>query len=210
MTWVEVGEIIKAVSPAITATTALAAVIIGWRGLNKWQAEMIGRRRSEIAEDVLAAFDEARDRLRSIRLHGGLFDENEGRRAPEDETPLQKRDRDAAFVPFARYQRHRDFLGSVLAKRYRLRALLGSGANVEQPFRELENCLAEVLFAVDRLMQTAGQQPAERSQWEATIRSHDEADAISKKMDAAIASLERLCRPILEGKPQPKRWWWRA
>ena len=77
MTWTEIGEVIKAVSPAITEITAMVAAVIGIKGLNKWQ--MIGRRRSEIAEDVLAGFYEARDRVSAIRSPAGFANESEGR-----------------------------------------------------------------------------------------------------------------------------------
>ena len=37
--------------------TGLAAVVAGWagvRGLNAWRTEMVGRRKTELAEEVLA------------------------------------------------------------------------------------------------------------------------------------------------------------
>jgi len=46
--------------------TGLAAVVAGWagvRGLNAWRTEMVGRRKTELAEEVLAR-----------KIHGRLAD----------------------------------------------------------------------------------------------------------------------------------------
>jgi hypothetical protein len=45
----------------------LAAVVVGWagvRGLNAWRIETVGRRKTELAEEVLAAFHCAKDVLK--------------------------------------------------------------------------------------------------------------------------------------------------
>lgn len=49
----------------------LSAVVAGWagiRGLNAWRAETVGRRKTELAEEVLAQFYRARDVLTWVRF----------------------------------------------------------------------------------------------------------------------------------------------
>ena len=195
MTWTEIGEVIKAVSPAITEITAMVAAVIGIKGHNKWQAEMIGRRRSEIAEDVLAGFYEARDRVSAILSPAGFGNESEGRKAPDNESAIEKRDRDAAFVPIARYERHREFLGSVLAKRYGLRRAARQRANAaDYPFDELQHSLTEVLVSADMLMRTAGLERFESNQ------SRDANGRPQYIRTEAMRSLEKWTRPSLRSK----------
>ena len=61
MSWEVVGEMIKAVAPVFTAGAACSGAYIAYRGLTKWHAETVGKRRVELAEDVLADFYQARD-----------------------------------------------------------------------------------------------------------------------------------------------------
>jgi hypothetical protein len=60
MSWSDIGEFIKAVAPMFTAVAACTGAWIGWCGLKKWRAETIGKRKAELAEDVIADFYEAR------------------------------------------------------------------------------------------------------------------------------------------------------
>jgi hypothetical protein len=67
MCWSEVGEFIKAVAPVFTAAAACTAAWIGWRGLEKWRSETVGKRKAEIAEITLATIYEMEEILRSAR-----------------------------------------------------------------------------------------------------------------------------------------------
>jgi len=208
VTWNDIGEIIKAVAPVITATTAVIAAYIGLRGLDKWRAETLDKRRIDLAEDVLAGFYEARDRIRAIRSPGAYTQESEDRKAQGFESEIEKRDRDAAFIPLARYEKHRDFFSALLAKRYRLRAILGP--DVDHPFDELQNIIAKLITAAGMLMRTAGTRtaggdpydPPSRKEWQAAIywTGNDDSDPISQRLNLAIANLEKICQPILEGR----------
>lgn len=59
------------VTAAGTAMAGLATLIAGWaavRGVDAWRSEIVGRRKAELAEDVLAQFYRARDVLIWARL----------------------------------------------------------------------------------------------------------------------------------------------
>ena len=60
MDWASVGEVVKVLAPVATAGAAWFAAIIAYRGLNKWRAETIGKRKAELAEQALVAFYVAR------------------------------------------------------------------------------------------------------------------------------------------------------
>lgn len=51
----------------VQAGSVVVAAVVAARGINTWQREYIGKRRMELAEEVLAMFYEARDAIRDVR-----------------------------------------------------------------------------------------------------------------------------------------------
>ncbi len=73
------------ISALANLMTGLAAVVAGWagvRGLNAWRTEMVGRRKTDLAEEVLAGFYRARDVLTWARFPAS--DDND---SGEDDRP---------------------------------------------------------------------------------------------------------------------------
>jgi hypothetical protein len=131
----------------------------------------------------------------------GYSTESEGRKPLENETDLEKRDRDIAYVPLARYEKHREFFAMLNAKRYRLRAILGSA--VDAPFDDLHSAISEVRVTAQMMMQYAGKERFEHdydqmNAWRRRVFSNGGDDHISQRVDESIASIERVCQPILE------------
>ena len=59
------------ISALANLMTGLAAVVAGWagvRGLDAWRAELVGQRKTELAEEVLAGFYRVRDILTWARF----------------------------------------------------------------------------------------------------------------------------------------------
>jgi hypothetical protein len=201
--WSEIGEVIKAVAPAVTATAAAVGAYIAVKGLNKWQTEMIGRRRAELAEEVLAGFYQARDIIRAIRSPVGYGGESAGRKVLENEPEHVKRDRDAAYVPITRYERHQAFFSELFAKRYRMRAIFGRAADV--PLNAIERCVKEILVSAEMLISMAGrhsdteQGQKFRREREEVIWGEHNSDRLAKQVDEAVEQMEKLCQPLLEG-----------
>ena len=65
--WIELA---KAIPSVVTAVTAVVGVAIAARGLNKWRAEAIGKRKADLAEEVLADFYQARDIINDAAVTG--------------------------------------------------------------------------------------------------------------------------------------------
>lgn len=100
MDWASVGEVVKGIAPVATAGAAVVAAIIAVRGLNSWKK----KRRVELADEVLADFNKARDiirRLRSARrspvsfghqndIHTKHTSETEEEAPPDDDAMLKK------------------------------------------------------------------------------------------------------------------------
>jgi hypothetical protein len=77
---------------------ALATVGIAALGLSTWRAEMVGRRKAEVAEEVLALFCELRDVLSAVRSPGAFRDEADGREMAPDESPDLEAELDFCYI----------------------------------------------------------------------------------------------------------------
>jgi hypothetical protein len=93
-------QIIQAVSLTVAAWTAVY-------GINAWRREFVGKKRIDLAEEVLARFYEASDVIRIIRSPLGYVGEGSTRQAGENESPEAKQILDRAYVVFERYEKYR-------------------------------------------------------------------------------------------------------
>jgi hypothetical protein len=199
----DIGEIIKALAPIFTAGSAVVGVVIAARGLNRWQKEMIGRRQTELAEEVLSGFYQMRDIISSVRAPIGFGGEGLTRGRGDHETEEQAKQRDRYFIPIERLNHHGQFIADLFAKGYRMKAMFGSEA--EKPFVLLREVLAEIRWASLMMMMSHRTDSPSRialwEKWENTIRySVGDDDLVEKRVEDAIISMERICRPVLEGR----------
>ena len=76
-----------AIAEIIAASVASFAVIYG---VNAWRREYVGKRKIELAEEVLALFYEARDVISYIRNPFSVAGEGSTRNAAPNESPEEK------------------------------------------------------------------------------------------------------------------------
>ena len=137
---------------------------------------MRGRKQYELAEEVLALFYEARDKISAIRSPLGRKDETEGREEGPNETPEQKEAFDQAYVVFNRYQKHQETFNRLYALRYRFMALFKR--EKVAPFDELNKILTEIFIAANMLGHYWS-----RIRKEHLIRNHKEFDKIMANIE---------------------------
>jgi len=192
----------------------LSAVVAGWagiRGLNAWRAETVGRRKTELAEEVLAQFYRARDVLTWARFPASEDDEDEGRDevragsgADDDEL-----ERSEIFTPVDRLTKESQVFSELQASRYRFMAYFGEEA--ARPFEEIRAIHTEIIDSAHNLIRTYGEDPtgseeAERDQWEAAIGwGEGEGDPLKKRLDSAVKAIEQTCRPLIEERHKKRR-----
>ncbi|MBA1159330.1 hypothetical protein [Microvirga mediterraneensis] len=192
----------------------LSAVVAGWagiRGLNAWRAETVGRRKTELAEEVLAQFYRARDVLTWARFPASEDDEDEGRDevragsgADDDEL-----ERSEIFTPVDRLTKESQVFSELQASRYRFMAYFGEEA--ARPFEEIRAIHTEVIDSAHNLIRTYGEDPtgseeAERGRWEAAIGwGEGEGDPLKKRLDSAVKAIEQTCRPLIEERHKKRR-----
>ena len=191
----------------------LSAVVAGWagiRGLNAWRAETVGRRKTELAEEVLAQFYRARDVLTWARFPTSDDDDDRTddvrvRSGPNDDE-LERRE---IFTPVDRLTRESQVFSELQASRYRFMAYFGEEAT--RPFEEIRAIHSEIIASAHNLIRTYGQDPtgpeeAERDQWEAAIGwGEGEGDPLKSRLDLAVKAIEQTCRPLIEERHKTRR-----
>ncbi|HEX4080715.1 MAG TPA: hypothetical protein VHX61_17780 [Rhizomicrobium sp.] len=188
----------------VEAVFVTAAAIVTLVTVNAWRRQNIGKRKVELAEDVLMGFYEARDVFAFVRRRLG---------APDD-GPTQEFDLAPAEVFEARrsqYYGQHDYLrrraelfGSLEGLRYVFQVYFGDGANgafeaiadirstLDAAGRELfvqpEPVVGEAEKVRERLLDDLG--------WGHSARPDD----MDRAIMAAVATIEDLCKPVLEGR----------
>jgi hypothetical protein len=185
--------------------TGLAAVVAGWagvRGLNAWRTETVGRRKTELAEEVLAGFYRARDVLTWARFPVSQHDNGAGNVRPAPGTDGDELERSEIFTPVDRLTRESQVFSELQASRYRFMAYFGEEA--ARPFDQIRAIHSEIIDSAHNLIRTYGQEQtdmeeARRNRWEEAIGwGEGEGDPLSKRLDLAVRAIEQTCRPLIE------------
>jgi len=137
-----IADVITAVSVAIAA---LAFVV----GVNAWRREFVGKRRIELAENVLALFYEAQDAIRQIRNPFGFVGEGTTRKRSDYESEEEAKILDNAYVVYERYQKREKLFAEIRSMKYRVMAAFGSNAG--ESFDELNMIINEIFSAAEIL-----------------------------------------------------------
>lgn len=181
-------------SAAGTAVTGLAALVAGWaavRGVDAWRAEIVGRRKAELAEEVLTQFYRARDVLIWARLPDRPLDLAE-QRADRD------RRHQSHASPIERLAQESALFSELQASRYRFMAYFGEAST--QPFEQMRAIHGEVMSSAQSLIRDPDERAsdAERDRWKDAIGWVDEKDdALAHRLADTLAQIERVCRPLI-------------
>lgn len=97
-------QYIPAVSACISATAVAVTAIFAVKGLRAWRTQLTGKRRFEVAEQTLQAFEEARSVIEYARNGSAWAGEGSTRPRPAEggENDDQRRHRDALYTPAER------------------------------------------------------------------------------------------------------------
>lgn len=184
-----------------TAMAGLATLMAGWaaiRGVDAWRSEIVGRRKAELAEDVLAQFYRARDVLIWARLPD----------RPIDGAP-QGGDRDRLHQshasPIERLTQESALFSELQASRYRFMAYFGEDS--AHPFEEMRAIHGEVMSSAESLVRDPNERASDtdRDRWEDAIGWVDDGDdKLARRLAGTIAAVEQVCRPLIADQ-RPRR-----
>jgi len=182
------------ITAAGTAMAGFAALVAGWaaiRGVDAWRSELVGRRKAELAEDVLAQFYRARDVLIWARIPD----------RPLEPVP-QADDRDqrhqSHVSPIERLTQESALFSELQASRYRFMAYFGEES--AHPFEEMRAIHGEVITSAEALIRDPDERASdtERDRWEDAIGWVDEGDdRLARRLTETIAAVEHVCRPLI-------------
>lgn len=195
-----VASILESISVIVASAIASFTVIFG---INAWKREYLGRRKIELAEEVLSLFYEARDAIRYIRNPFGYGGEGSTRNATPTESPEEKQINDNAYVVFERYNKRQDLFNKLYSMRYRYMAQFGKDA--ARPFDDLNKIMNDIFISARMLTHYWKEQG--RRQWknDAEFQQHlnemhkheavfweksSEQDPIMPRVDAVISDIE--------------------
>ena len=125
-------EILKEISILISIWVAIC-------GIDSWRREHVGKRKIELAEDILASFYEARDVIKYMRCPVSLSHETDNIKRGDKETEEEYQDRRNASIVFKRYNEHVELFNKLHAMRYRF--MVQVGKNESKPFDDLRTLI---------------------------------------------------------------------
>lgn len=206
MDWADIGELIKVLGAVATATAAWFAAATAYRGLDKWRAEAIGKRKAELAEKVLTATYEMAELLRAAREPWVLPHETVKQEGIPDDVA-----QNSNFVPERRLLKHQDFFAHFRALKHEFAAVFGREA--AKPFDDLWRVRIDVNHATHEMLRNP-EMGKSRDQddiqlWREWYRTafrdpNEERDEINKRITASVGTVEEVCRAAIEGRTRPK------
>jgi len=190
------GEEIKMALEVVNTLAIVIASVVAIYGIKAWRKEFQGKRKIELAEEVLALFYEAKDAIRAIRNF--LSYPSEGAAI----TPQQCRD---SAIVYERYEKRQGIFNKLGSKRYQFKARFG--VENDKPFEDLKNIIIDIQVAADGLsmiLRTSHNTENTETQkkieeYQSKIQSHHTNDPIKPRIEKVISDIEAICRPIIMG-----------
>lgn len=204
MTLTVFGEIVKSVSPLITALAAVFGAWLAYQGLHKWRTETLGKRKAEIAQDTLALVYEMEEILQSARNPFVLAHEMGKKEGVPDHIASNSN-----FAPEARLLAHQEFFARFRSNSFAFAALFGREG--KKHLDDLWRIRLEINWAVESLLinDRSGWADKEDRDFIAEKRAvafrpaDKEKDKIGARLTVSVASIEALCRPAIEARNRP-------
>jgi len=200
MTWTDFGELIKVLGSIATGGAAVTGAIVAWRGLEKWRAETIGKKRYELAAAALADFYEMNEIIRTSRSAFVLAHEI----SSIDGVP-EKIATDSTYAPERRLLEHQEFFARFRARKHEFAANFGKEAAIV--FDDMWRIRLEINWAVDGMLKNKeirnSRRPDDVELWlswhRVAFKDSDETkDKILPRLDKILTEVEAICRPAIE------------
>lgn len=179
---------------AILVTAYLAV-----KGIDAWKKEVVGRRKAELAEEVLALFYKMQDMIGWARFPGSYAHEGKTRPPVEGEKPEEARLRESYYVAVERLTEDSSFYADLQAAKYRFMACFG--ADSKKPFDAMKQIRTKIMLSAHALARGDKLSNEQKEQMEGDIGwvLGDE-DKIGEQIEETIREIEAICRPCLEEK----------
>lgn len=193
---------------------AVAVIAACWTivsGVGAWKREFIGKRRIELAEEVLASFFEIKDVIAVIRNPFSSGDEGKSRKKGENETQDEAELLDRGYIVFERYEGRKEAFVRFNTLKYKFMATFGP--ETVDIFTECNQILNNIFFSARQLAthywQRQGRVPMEGDKFQRHLdemHRHegifwdrmDEEDDIRQKLQVVQDKLDVVTKPCFE------------
>ncbi|WP_049723366.1 hypothetical protein [Gilvimarinus polysaccharolyticus] len=201
-------ESIALIGQAIAVIAACWAII---SGVGAWKREFIGKRRIELAEEVLASFFEIKDVIATIRNPFSSGDEGKSRKKGEHETQDEGALLDRGYIVFERYETRKEAFVRFNTLKYKFMATFGP--ETEDIFTDCNTTLNSIFVSARQLAthywQRQGRVPMEGDEFQRHLdemHRHegifwdrmDEEDDIRQKLQSVQDKLDTVTKPCFE------------
>jgi hypothetical protein len=203
---------VKDILELLQSTSIIFAALTGAFGIDAWRREFVGKRKMELAEEVLALCYETQEIIDYIRSPGGFSGEGESRIPNDNESENVRNAKNLAFIPIERHNQRIEKLSRLWALSYRFRAQFS--ISEAQPIEDLRDVIVQIKSAAHMLAHMASinyeatrtQEANDRfdeklKQYQAVIwEGESDPDLIKLKVDNAVAAISATCKGVLMSK----------
>jgi hypothetical protein len=170
------------------------------------RANVVHRRRFDLAESLLSDAYRFRDLMAFVRNGAAFGAEGESRKGTESEAEDVKHSKDVYFVPIERLRKENDFISALMAKQYAARAHFGTDASTA--FSLFTQSLRKVQIAAEMLISLTGKgnydqkilEDLRKDIWAPVASIQPGGDQLKKQIEEAVQIIERFCAPVLTWK----------
>jgi len=196
-------EVLKALPPIVQAASILVTAIFAVKSLRAWRTQLIGKRRFEVAEEIIMAVNRAKDSLSYVRGPLSSIAESADRERPVGETTTQARWRNSHFIVIKRLQSVADDFTNLQKARLLCKAHFGDDA--VKHIMVLFQARVEVVVSAEALSEMANNPGARESDpdfYRSCERKiwaiGDDKDVLTSSINKAVEAIEGTCMPYLK------------
>ena len=204
--WAGTGAMMQGFAALGAATAAGFTAYFASKALTAWRGEMVGRRKAELAEEVLAATYEATEKIKESRIPMAFSGEGVTFHVPEGVTPQQRANAQALYAPAERLVSNPEFWARFEAVRFRAKAFFGLPA--WDAVNAVLRVRREIHTASSTLARNALRAPQAQisdamvAALEAKIWDSDEPDdPLTVRLKDALMTIEGICGPAISDRP---------
>ncbi|MCC2644042.1 MAG: hypothetical protein K0S45_4455 [Nitrospira sp.] len=135
-----------------TIAQAIAIISACWAivsGVGAWKREFIGKRKIELAEEILAAYFEVKDAIAFIRSPWSTNTEGGTRKRASNETDEESRLLDRGYIVFERYESKKSVFIRFNTLKYKFMAMFGPES--EKIFQDTNRTLNSIFSSASML-----------------------------------------------------------
>lgn len=199
-------EIIESI---IISIAAIVASIMAVKGISVWRNEFLGKKKIELAEEIIILFYQCKDHIRMIRSPFSYTGEGKTRKTNSNETDDESKLFDKVYVVFERYNKVNSDFNKLFSLKYKYKVVLSEKDT--KPFKDFQSIIQEIFSAANLLGRvywekqytTKSKEEKERfnkdrEKYERIFWEINENDEINQKINDAILIIEEKCSKFIK------------